>query len=83
MVGEDGADGSFIIPHVIAGEKYLLWAFGPGAAGTFLSQKLAGENPPFECNLPEKEFTVAVQAGQTKQLGSLTWGSCPFGGDGV
>ena len=36
------ADGSFTIPHVIAGEKYLLWAFGPGAAGTFLSHKLDG-----------------------------------------
>jgi rhamnogalacturonan endolyase len=31
------ADGSFTIPHVIAGDNYLLWAFGPGAAGTFLS----------------------------------------------
>ena len=29
-----GADGSFTIPHVIAG-TYALWAFGPGAAGTF------------------------------------------------
>jgi rhamnogalacturonan endolyase len=67
------ADGNFTIPHVIAGEKYLLWAFGPGAAGTFLSQKLVGGNPPFECNLPEKEFTVAVKAAETKQLGTLTW----------
>ena len=67
------ADGSFAIPHVIAGGKYLLWAFGPGAAGTFLSQKLAGGNPPFECNLPSKEFTVAVKAGETTQLGTLTW----------
>ncbi len=29
-----GTDGSFTIPHVIAG-TYALWAFGPGAAGTF------------------------------------------------
>jgi fibronectin type 3 domain-containing protein len=67
------ADGSFTIPHVIAGENYLLWAFGPGAAGTFLSQKLVGGNPPFECNLPSKEFTVAVKAGETTQLGTQTW----------
>ena len=67
------ADGSFTIPHVIAGENYLLWAFGPGTSGTFLSQKLAGGSPPFECNLPAKEFTVAVKAGETKQLGTLTW----------
>jgi rhamnogalacturonan endolyase len=29
-----GADGSFSIPHVLPG-KYALYAFGPGAAGTF------------------------------------------------
>ena len=29
-----GCDGSFTIPHVIAG-SYALWAFGRGAAGTF------------------------------------------------
>ncbi|MEA3207451.1 MAG: rhamnogalacturonan endolyase [Chthoniobacter sp.] len=67
------ADGSFTIPHVIAGEKYLLWAFGPGTPGTFLSQKLEGGQPPFECNLPAKEFTVAVRAGETKQLGAIEW----------
>jgi len=67
------ADGSFTIPHVIAGEKYLLWAFGPGAAGTFLSQKLDGGQPPFECNLPAKEFTVAVKAGETTHLGTIEW----------
>ena len=66
-------DGSFTIPHVIAGENYSLWAFGPGAAGTFLSQKLIGGNPPFECNLPAKPFTVDVKAGETKQLGTVTW----------
>jgi len=67
------ADGSFTIPHVIAGEKYLLWAFGPGAAGTFLSEKLEGGQPPFECNLPAKQFTVAVKPGETKQLGAIEW----------
>jgi rhamnogalacturonan endolyase len=67
------ADGSFTIPHVHAGGKYLLWAFGPGAAGTFLSQKLEGGQPPFECNLPPKEFTVAVKAGETNDLGVIPW----------
>ncbi len=67
------ADGSFSIPHVIAGEEYLLWAFGPGTPGTFLSQKLEGGQPPFECNLPTKEFTVTVKAGETTQLGSIGW----------
>lgn len=67
------SDGSFTIPHVIAGENYLLWAFGGGAAGTFLSQQLAGGQPPYECNLPAKEFTVAVKAGETTQLGAIEW----------
>ncbi len=67
------ADGSFTIPHVIAGENYLLWAFGAGTSGTFLSQKLEGGQPPFECNLPAKEFTVAVKAGETTPLGNVEW----------
>ncbi len=67
------ADGSFTIPHVIAGDQYLLWTFGPGAAGTFLSHTLEGGQPPFECNLPSKEFTVAVKAGETTQLGTIEW----------
>ena len=67
------ADGSFTIPHVIAGENYLLWAFGPATPGTYLSHKLEGGQPPFECNLPAKEFTVAVKAGETKQLGTIEW----------
>lgn len=67
------ADGSFTIPHVIAGDNYLLWAFGPATPGTYLSHKLEGGQPPFECNLPAQEFTVAVQAGETKQLGTIEW----------
>ena len=31
-------NGNFIIPNVIAGNNYTLYAFGPGAAGTFMSQ---------------------------------------------
>ncbi len=36
------ASGNFIIPKVIAGANYTLFAFGPGAIGTFQSQSLAG-----------------------------------------
>ncbi len=74
------ADGIFTIPHVRAGEKYLLWAFGPGAAGTFLSQKLEGGQPPFECDLPVKEFTVRVKAGETEDLGTIEWTPVRKGG---
>jgi rhamnogalacturonan endolyase len=67
------AEGNFTIPHVIAGENYLLWAFGPGAAGTFLSQKLSGGSPPFECNISAEPFTVALKGSETRQLGMVTW----------
>ena len=33
------ADGNFTIPNVLPGANYTLWAYGPGAAGTFLSQE--------------------------------------------
>ncbi len=67
------ADGSFSIPHVLAGENYGLWAFGPGCAGTFLSHELEGGKPPFTHDLPSKPFHVAVQAGVTTQLGDIVW----------
>ena len=66
-------EGNFTIPHVIGGENYTLWAFGPGAAGTFLSQELTGGKPPLEYHLPAKPFTVAVKAGETSQLGTVEW----------
>ena len=67
------ADGSFTIPHVIAGENYILWAFGPGAAGTFMSKELAGGQPPLLYQLPAKPFSVSVKAGEIAQLGIVTW----------
>ena len=39
------ANGNFTIPHVIPAENYTLWAYGPAAAGTFLSQNQSGGNP--------------------------------------
>ncbi len=67
------ADGNFTIPNVLPGNKYTLWAYGPGAAGTFLSQPQQGANPPLECDVPAHPFAVKVAAGATQQLGTVTW----------
>ena len=67
------SEGNFSIPNVLPGDNYLLWAFGPGAAGTFLSHELTGGKPPLEYNLPAKQFTVSVHAGETVALGNVTW----------
>ncbi len=64
-------DGNFTVPNVIAGENYTLWAYGPGAAGTFLSQEQTGGKPPLEYTLPAKPFAVNVTAGQTIDLGAI------------
>ena len=66
-------DGNFTVPNVIAGENYTLWAYGPGAAGTLLSQEQVGGKPPLEYTLPAKPFAVNVTAGQTSNLGTITW----------
>ena len=66
-------DGNFTLPNVIAGENYTLWAYGPGAAGTFMSQELVGGKPPLEYTLPRKPFAVNVAAGQTSDLGKVIW----------
>ena len=67
------ARGDFTLPHVIAGRDYTLWAYGPGAAGTFLSQHQAGGDPPLELDLPATPFGVTVTAGATTRLGTVTW----------
>ena len=74
-----GADGSFSIPHVLPGSNYTLWAFGPAAAGTFLSQNQQGQNPPLECDVPAPPFAVTVTAGKTTELGKVTWTSLRVG----
>ena len=68
-----GPDGTFRIPHVIAGSNYTLWAFGPGAAGTFLSQNQTGGSAPLELDVPAKPFAVTVTAGTPTDLGIVTW----------
>ncbi|MDQ2730455.1 MAG: polysaccharide lyase family protein, partial [Armatimonadota bacterium] len=65
--------GNFTIRNVIAGDDYTLWAYGPGAAGTFMSQNQTGSNPPLELDIPVKPFGVKVMAGATTQLSTVTW----------
>ena len=66
-------NGNFTIPDVIAGNNYTLYAFGQGAAGTFMSKNQTGGNPPLLFNLPASQFAVAVTGGATNNLGTVTW----------
>ena len=70
---QTGPDGTFTFPNVIAGDGYTLWAYGPGAAGTFLSQNQTGGDPPLELDLPAKPFSVKVAAGATTHVSTVTW----------
>jgi hypothetical protein len=65
--------GNFTIPDVIAGSNYTLFCYGPGAAGTFMSQNLNGGSPPYEVTLPATPFAVTVAGGKTTNLGTVTW----------
>ncbi len=67
------AAGNFTLANVLPGQNYTLWAYGPGAAGTFLSQPQSGGNPPLECDVPAKPFSVKVAPGVTGQLGTVIW----------
>ncbi len=55
--------GNFTIPDVIAGSNYTLWAYGPGVAGTFMSQPQAGGTPPFETTGPATPLSISVPSG--------------------
>jgi autotransporter-associated beta strand protein len=66
-------NGNFTIPNVIAGTGYTLYAFGPGAAGTFQSHALTGGAPPNTVDIPAAPFTVTVTAGATNNLGNVIW----------
>ncbi|HEY3762035.1 MAG TPA: polysaccharide lyase family protein [Verrucomicrobiae bacterium] len=66
-------NGNFTIPNVIAGANYTLYAFGPGAAGTFQSQAQTGGSAPNELDIPASPFSVTVTAGATNNLGVVTW----------
>lgn len=67
------SNGNFTIPDVIATNNYTLYAFGPGAAGTFQSQAQNGGSAPNELNIPAAPFSVTVTAGATNNLGNVTW----------
>jgi rhamnogalacturonan endolyase len=67
------ANGNFMIPNVIAGTNYTLYAFGPGAAGTFQSQAQSGGSAPNSVDIPASPFSVTVAAGATNALGAVTW----------
>lgn len=66
------ANGNFTIPNVIASANYTLFAFGPGAIGTFQSQSLTG-TALSTVNVPATPFSVTVVAGATNNLGNVTW----------
>ena len=66
-------DGNFKFTSVLPGQNYTLYAFGPGAAGTFFSQVQEGGNPPIECDVPAKPFAVKVDAGADVKLGDVAW----------
>lgn len=67
------ANGNFTIPNVIAGNNYTLYAFGPGAAGTYQSQVQSGGSAPNTLDIPASPFSVTVTAGATNNLGAVTW----------
>ncbi len=66
-------NGNFTISNVVAGANYTLYAFGPGAAGTFQSQSLSGGEPPTTLDIPSSPFSVTVTGGVTNNLGTVTW----------
>ena len=67
------SNGNFSIPNVVAGTNYTLFAFGPGAIGQFQSQPLSGAAATVTINTPASPFSVTVNAGQTNNLGTVTW----------
>jgi rhamnogalacturonan endolyase len=66
-------NGNFTISNVVAGANYTLYAFGPGAPGTFQSQALSGGEPPITMDIPSSPFSVTVTGGATNNLGTVTW----------
>ena len=66
------ANGNFVISNVVPGANYTLFAFGPGATGTFQSQALTGSSFS-TLNIPTPQFSVTVTAGATNNLGTVTW----------
>ncbi len=71
--------GNFTFNNVIAGSNYTLYAYGPGVAGTFISQNQTAQpgggpvDPPLEVDLPSTPFGVTVTAGNTTTIPQFTW----------
>jgi rhamnogalacturonan endolyase len=65
--------GNFTIPTVISGTGYTLYAFGAGAAGTFMSQYQTSGTAPLLYSVPSAPFSVTVNSGSTTSLGTITW----------
>jgi rhamnogalacturonan endolyase len=65
------SNGSFSIPHVIAG-TYALWAFGRGAAGTFTTATGTIPNSSILTRFTAPAGSIIVTAGQTQNLGTVT-----------
>jgi autotransporter-associated beta strand protein len=72
------AGGNFSISNVIAGTNYTLFAFGPGATGTFQSQPLSGTSFS-SLSIASPPFSVTVTAGATNNLGTVTWAPARVG----
>ena len=66
-------NGNFTIPNVIATNNYTLYAFGPGAAGTYQSLAQTGGDGPNTEDIPASPFSVTVTGGGTNNLGAVTW----------
>jgi len=67
------AGGNFTLPAVIAGTNYTLYAFGPGAPGTFQSQAQTDGNSPNTVDIPSTAFSVTITGGATNALGTVAW----------
>jgi rhamnogalacturonan endolyase len=66
------ANGHFTISNVVAGANYTLLSYGPGAIGLYQSQSF-GTAPPVTLYIPPTPFSITVTAGQTNNLGNVTW----------
>lgn len=66
-------NGNFVLTNVIAGTNYTLYAFGPGASDTFMSQPQTGGSPPIIVDYPPAPFAVTLTAGAVTNLGKVTW----------
>ena len=76
---QTNSGGGFTFKNVLPGSNYTLYAYGPGIAGTFMSQHQTAmpgpgtADPPLEVDVPSSPFAVSVSANSTTNLGNITW----------